>query len=144
MVGSLLYIFPLFFGVSGALLLGIGVLRTVQRRRFLSEKRTAKGVVDRLIEERKGRAVRYFVQYRYEPAGGPEVVFRSNFPIDKPLFEEGEEVEILYSPRKPHKAVVRDFWQLWFWPIFLSTMGVLFLGVALYLYLNLSYSLESQ
>jgi hypothetical protein len=121
---------PAVLVVLGALLVLVGLHRTWVRWHFVQQAAPATAQVVRVVEERRKKAARYFADLTFTPPGASApVLFRSSLSTDDPLFAEGQQVPIRYLPKQPTHAFIDDFWHLWFWPVFLVSVGVLMAGL---------------
>ena len=118
----------LFLAVGALMLLG-GVLLTVSAARFIARASSAPGTVIELRETRGGEGdTLYAPVVRYSPPGSGEITFVSSMASMPPAFSVGEAVQVLYAPGDPRDARIRSFGSLWFGPLVLTTMGLIFTG----------------
>ena len=96
-----------FLWAVAAVLVGVGVRRRQESRRFAASATRAGGVVVELVSgspgPRGGVPLAYPV-VRYRTTDGREVVFRSGFGSQPPLWRPGQPVTVLYDPADPQAA----------------------------------------
>jgi hypothetical protein len=124
----------LFFGpfaVGGLGMLGGAVWTASQTVSLLSTAERVPGTVVALElrpdTKRPGNAL--YPRVRYRDATGDDVVFLGSSGSYPPAFSLGEAVTVLYDPENRADARIESFWQLWFGPLFLGLMGLLFSGL---------------
>jgi Protein of unknown function (DUF3592) len=96
-----------FFWAVAAVLVGVGVRRRGESRRFAAAATRASGVVVELVSGPAGPQGGVPLTYpvvRYRTADGREVVFRSGFGSQPPLWRPGQPVTVLYDPANPEAA----------------------------------------
>lgn len=74
-----------------------------------------------------GRSVTsYHPVVEFETEGGTVTIVGSTGQGNRPGYALGQTLAVVYDPRKPHEAVVDDFWQAWAGPLFLAVFGAVF------------------
>lgn len=91
------------------------------RRHFLSRAIQAKGLIIGLEKQRKV----YKPKVQYILSNDTITFVTPVGKSDTSQIKTGTEVEILYLPKKPKQAVIKDNWQIWYSPILTSLLGVL-------------------
>jgi len=119
----------IFSITSSALFVGAGITYT-QSRKFIDHSTGAKGVVVDLSLSRSSSSSTpgsvYYPIVRFKTAKGEEVEFRGDVGSNPPSYRKGEEVQVRYDPKDPYHASIDSFFALWFFPLLLSGMGVIF------------------
>ena len=98
-----------FFWAVAAVLVGVGLRRRQESRRFAASAARAGGVVVDLVSGPPGPQGGVPLAYpvvRYHTTDGREVVFRSGFGSQPPLWRPGQSVTVLYDPADPEAARV--------------------------------------
>lgn len=122
----------LFIGIF--LLVGLGLLGgsaylTYDTRRALSVGVRADGEVTDLYENRDSDGdITYRPRVRFRTREGDSVEFTSSVGSHPAAFGVGETVAVIYNPASPDDARIDSFFQLWFAPLLLGGMGVVFTG----------------
>jgi hypothetical protein len=110
-------------GVVGLVLLVIGF---VSFRRQLDFLRGAVSTSGTIVEPRGsgGRPVFEFADRR-------EHVHRVRGRVSHShgSYHRGEKVKVLYRPENPESAQLDSFFECWFMPLFLCSMGTFFIGI---------------
>ena len=71
----------------------------------------------------------YHPVYAFKTEDGQEITREDKLGSNPPAFKDGQEVQVLYSPRNPQRAKIKTFSGLYFTPSILFFMGAVFLGV---------------
>ena len=61
----------------------------------------------------KSSALQYFPDVKYIPAGGKEIIFRSQVTSRADHYKPGDKVKVLYKKDNPKDAVIGSFSALW-------------------------------
>ena len=117
-------------------LLGLGmILGTIilfhSTAAFLAAAETAPGVVTDLEYRRDSDGGTYYPLVRFRGPEGRELVFRGQVGSSPPAYARGEAVTVLYDPAAPETARIDGFFQLWFGPLILGGLGLVFGGIGL-------------
>lgn len=120
---------PWMYLVIGIGLFGGGIYSFLSTRDFIGEAATTGGVVIDLEREHDADGNHsYYPRVQFE-ANGRSYQFRGQVGSGRGTFKVGEQVEVLYDPADPHHARINSFVQLWFFPLFLGGMGVVFTAI---------------
>ena len=123
----------LFFGIF--LLAGLGQLGgaaylTYDTQRDLSVGVRADGEVIDLYESRDSDGdYTYRPHVRFTTREGEVLEFTSTMGSNPAAFDVGEPVAVIYDPASPRDARIDSFFQLWFAPLLLGFMGIVFTAV---------------
>ena len=101
-------------------------------RAFMKQSAPATGIVIRseyVRSERSGGA--YYAIIAFQLAGGKKQEFRSEPGTGRPIYKDGEQVEIRYEKQTPANAKITGFWELWGLTAILGGFGLLFIGAGL-------------
>jgi len=120
---------PWVYLVIGIGLFGGGIYSFLSTRDFIGEAATTGGVVIDLerAQDADGNDS-YYPRVQFE-TNGRSYQFRGQVGSGRGTFKVGEPVEILYDPADPYHARINSFIQLWFFPMFLGGMGVVFTAI---------------
>jgi hypothetical protein len=137
-MGRPVWFFALFIFL-GVVLLAAGAREGYTTYRFVKDSLPAAGVVVENIAEKQmafsgqGREEQTFYRARvqFRTAAGQEVSILSDSASNPPSYDPGTVVTVLYDPRKPSAASVRD-WTFWLLMKSFLFMGLVFssLGIA--------------
>lgn len=122
-----------FLGIFAAaglgMLTGSGVM-TFRQVEFVNSAYQSPGeVVDlerHVSHDSDGTSTTYRPVVRFRTQEGVEITFTSSTGSNPPAYDRGESVEVLYNPRTPEKAEINGFMALWFGPLMLFIMGIIF------------------
>ena len=118
------------FALSGTVLLAAGAWTGLRRYRFLQTATTAEGVVTENVYHRGTRGSgSYYPRVRFQTASGETLILDGNFGSSPPAYRRGERVEVLYDADDPTRFFLNGFGSLWFVPVMLGGMGLMFAAV---------------
>ena len=125
------------FSLVGLLLMGIGVFILVRTRMFISTSQEVKGTVTHLIASSgsEGGTV-YAPVFKFTTIQGQVIEVEEKVASNPPQFSQGQVVDILYDPENPSRARVKKWFNLYFVPLLLGGMGIIFgaIGVGLLIF----------
>jgi hypothetical protein len=119
------------FAIAGlAMLAGAGATY-MSSRNFLNISSAAEGVVTDLVlsHSSSSRSGVYHPKVSFQTEAGENIEFNSSFGSNPPSYNKGDRVKVLYDPANPNHASINSFFSLWFAPLLLSGMGILFAGI---------------
>ena len=125
-------LFGLIFGFVGFILAALAVFFWLRTHAFLGTAQKARGTVIRLV-------------YSYSPEGGggysPVYTFRTmsgqvvevtdSLSSNPPQFKEGQIINVLYDPENPNRARINKWFNLYFVPLLLGFLGLIFGGIGI-------------
>lgn len=115
------------FGLIGIGLLGGAAYMAYDTRRDLAVGVTTDGTVVDLIGERDSDGdTTYHPRVRFVTRSGEAREFTASVGTNPAAFEVGEPVVVIYDPASPEGARIDSFFQLWFAPLLLGGMGIVF------------------
>jgi hypothetical protein len=118
-----------FFLVGLGMLGGAGYL-VVDTRRDIAAGVSADGrVIDLIAERGSDGDTMYYPRVRFMTAAGEPVEFTGSVGSSPAAFDVGEAVVVLYDPADPGGARIDSFFQLWFGPLILGFLGLIFATV---------------
>ncbi len=124
------------FGLIGLAAVGFGVHWTF---RDFVQAEAAQGVVVWQEEERPDPGtVTYYPVVEFRAAGGMLIRFRSALGSpETPRYEQGTQVNVLYDPRRPEKARIGNYGQVWTGPVPALLFGCAILVLSIRLFLKM-------
>lgn len=123
-------IFFAIFLLVGLGLLGGSIYLTFDTRRALAEGTRVEGEVIELLRSRDSDGdVTYRPHVRFTTLAGDTLEFTSTMGSNPAAFDVGERVVVIYNPASPRDARIDSFFQLWFAPLLLGGMGIVFTAV---------------
>ncbi len=119
------------------LLIGVGVLVgdffvVKSTMSFLSNSEKVEGSVIDIVKSRSSDG-----DYMYRPeisfvdTTGQTITFTLSISSSMPTYQVGEKVSVLYDKNNSQSAKINTFFQLWFGPIIMTVLGVIFFLVGL-------------
>lgn len=73
----------------------------------------------------------YFPRITFIDVMGVPIEFLSDSGRGVRGYKKGDEIRLLYNPRNPHKAAIRDFWHMWAPPILVGAIATVFVLIAI-------------
>jgi Protein of unknown function (DUF3592) len=119
----------LFFIAGLGMLGGAGYLIVDTRRDIAAGTRADGIVIDLIVERDSDGDDMSYPRVRFMTAAGESVEFTGSVGSRPAAFDIGEAVAVLYDPAKPRDARIDSFFQLWFGPLVLGFLGVVFTAV---------------
>ena len=115
-------------GFVGVVLLGIAYFLWMRIKEFISTARPVKGTVISMLRDSNGASAPVF---KFTASNGDVIEKRDTMYSTPPAHKVGDIVDILYDPNNPQSARVVKSSNLYFAPILLAVMGVVFVGGAM-------------
>ncbi len=127
-------IIGIVFSLVGLLLVVIGLFILMRTRLFISQSQEVKGTVTHLIASSgsEGGTV-YAPVFKFTTIQGQVIEVQESVASYPPEFNQGQIVDILYDPQNPSRARVKKWSSLYFVPLLLSGMGIVFGGIGIVL-----------
>jgi Protein of unknown function (DUF3592) len=115
------------FSLVGLLLAAIGIFIWIRTRAFISTAQEVKGTVIRMVASSgsEGGTV-YAPVFKFTTMQGQVIEVEERIASNPPEFKTGQVVDILYDPQDPNRARVKKWFNLYFVPLLLGGMGLIF------------------
>ena len=114
--------------IVGIILGTIAIYSYWTTKSFIKTSEETQGTVIELAKRQNNAS--YFPVISYYVADSGEYILHSSTGSSPPRFSVNEQVTILYSPDKPSKARIKEFWSLWFVTVLAGALGFAFLLTA--------------
>lgn len=131
-----------FFAVGiGAVLLSMAALIYIRTLLFIRTAQHAKGTVIEMVYRRKntrsgGKGGGYLPVYQFKTLDGKKITAKDSLSSNPPRFQVGQQVDVLYNPNNPHDARINQWLNLYFVPVLLGGLGLLFGGMGIIIVLS--------
>ena len=123
------------FSLVGGLLALIGVFLFIRTRIFIGNAQEAKGTVIQMVYSRtsssSGSGGGYAPVYQFKTLDGQTIVIQDSLSSNPPRFQVGQEIDVLYESGNPQKARINKWMNLYFVPVLLGGIGLIFGGVGI-------------
>ena len=123
------------FSLVGGLLALIGVFLFIRTRIFIGNAQEAKGTVIQMVYSRtsssSGSGGGYAPVYQFRTIDGQTITIHDSLSSNPPGFQVGQEIDVLYASGNPQKARINKWMNLYFVPVLLGGMGLIFGGVGI-------------
>src|SRR3990172_9867487 len=120
------------FSLVGGLLALIGVFLFIRTRIFIGKAQEVKGTVIQMVYSHSSEGGGgYAPVYQFKTLDGQTIVIQDSLSSNPPRFQVGQEIDILYEPGNPQKARINKWMNLYFVPVLLGGMGLIFGGVGI-------------
>jgi Protein of unknown function (DUF3592) len=128
-----------FFRMFGSIFAGVGsiiaitgIIMGLVTRSFVTKAIPTQGTVIELVERLSSdsdgdSSVVYYPLVIFTTRSGEATVFEGNAGSNPPAFTKGQQVKVLYSQNKPEEAMIYSWFDLWFFPVFVTSFGSVFL-----------------
>lgn len=115
----------IFAMVGFLMLLGSG-LWAKSVASFVDEAASTQGEVIEMVMRRSSDSTTYAPKYRFVVDGQQVYTVTSSSGSNPPGYEVGEKLQVLYNPQNPSDAKINSFMGLWFGPVLVGAMGLVF------------------
>lgn len=133
-MSSELIIIGTVFGFVGMLLFAIGIFILIHTRIFMDKAQEVKGTVIRMVYRRGSDGGRgYSPVYQFRTITGQTIEIADGMSSNPPMFTEGQSVDVLYDPENPNRARIKKWSSLYFVPLLLGGLGIIFGGIGVVL-----------
>ncbi len=122
------------FSLVGGLLALIGVFLFIRTRIFIGKAQAVKGTVIQMVYSRTSSSSSsggYAPVYQYKTLDGQSFVMQDNLSSNPPRFQVGQEIDVLYESENPQKARINKWMNLYFAPVLLGVLGLIFGGIGI-------------
>ena len=118
------------FGGVGVIMLALGVFFFLRTRAFLRTAVDTTGTIVNLIESHDSDGgTAYSAVVQFQTSDSKQVTWTESMASNPPAGQPGDEVPMKYDPTDPDDARIAKPFRLWFLPVLLGGLGVVFLGV---------------
>lgn len=125
------------FGIAGVIFAMVGFLMLLggglwahSTSTFIDDAGSAQGEVIELVARRSSDSTTYAPRYRFVVEGQQAYTVISSSSSSPPAYDVGEQVKVLYDPENPTDAKIDSFMGLWFGPVLIIGMGLVFSLIA--------------
>jgi|GEM_PF-577192 len=121
------------FAFTGLLMIGFAFWSYGQSQNLLATGIRTPGVVIDNIQQttsnKRGASTTMHAKVEFTMPDGQKTQFISTTGTNPPLYNIGQQVEVIYPKDSPAKAEINDAWSLWGLPIGLGVLGTIFLVI---------------
>lgn len=129
-------IFSLAFGGVGLLLAALAIFFWLRTRTFLETAQKAKGTVIRLVySSDSDGGGGYSPVYTFRTISGQVIEVTDRLSSNPHQFKEGQIIDVLYDPENPNRARINKWFNLYFVPMLLGFLGLVFGGIGIAVYI---------
>jgi len=118
--------FGSIFGFVGFILITLAVFFLLRTRAFISRSRQTQATITQMIYSRDEDGGGYIPEFRFRTLEGQEIEVRGSLRTNPPQFKVGQVIEVLYDPDNPQNARIKKWFNLYFVPMLLGFLGLLF------------------
>jgi hypothetical protein len=112
-------------GLVGLILWGIAFFMWTRTREFIVTARSGKGTVIRMVSDSEGA---YAPVFKFTASNGDSIEKQETVYSNPPSHAVGDVIDILYDPNHPQTARVAKTSNLYFAPILLAVIGLVFVA----------------
>ncbi|CAN5519278.1 hypothetical protein BH10CHL1_BH10CHL1_42220 [soil metagenome] len=117
----------IIFCLVASLLVLIGMFFFISTRIFIGKAQAVKGSVIQIVYRGRG----YAPVYQFRTADGQTIVTQAGLSTNPPRFTVGQVVDVLYETENPQKNRINQWMNLYFLPVLLGGIGLIFGGVGM-------------
>jgi hypothetical protein len=110
----------------GLILMALALFFFFRTRSFISSSQQVKGTVTQMIYIDDSDGGGYSPVFRFRTLDGRDVEVTEKLISNPPQFKVGQIIDVLYDPENPSRARVKKGFNLYFVPILLGFLGLLF------------------
>lgn len=133
-------IIGIVFTLVGFLLAAIALFIWLRTQSFLNTAQEAQGTVVQMVYSHSSDGGGgYAPVFTFRTITGQEITASENLYSNPPQFKVGQTVTVLYDPENPNRARIKKGFNLYFVPVLLGFLGlifgcigVIFLGIQIY------------
>lgn len=122
-------IIGIVFGFVGLLLVAIAFFVWLRTRAFMQNSQEVKGTIIHMSYRSSSDGGGYAPIFRFNTIDGRSMEVEDNLRTNPPQFREGQVVDVLYDPQDPSHARIKKWMNLYFIPLLLGGMGLIFGGI---------------
>lgn len=126
-------IIGIVFSLAGLLLVALGVFFWTRTRNFVSKAKEVKGVITQMVYSSDSEGSGYAPVFQFTTLEGQVVEIAESVYSNPPQFSINQVIDVLYDPQSPNHARVKKWSSLYFVPLLLGGMGIVFGGIGVVL-----------
>lgn len=119
-------ILVLVFGCVAVILIGLALFFLFRTRSFIGKARETKGTITDMVYSSDSEGGGYTPVFRFRTLEGQEIEIRGSLRTNPPQFKVGQTIDVLYEPENPSGARIKKWLNLYFVPLLLGFLGVVF------------------
>lgn len=120
------------FAIAGITLLAVAIWLGVSSASFVGTAVHVTGTVAELAGKESSsdnHSIVYYPVIEFTTADGRAMRFESATGSNPSMYRQGQEVKVLYNPADPARAMIDSVMELWFAPMLLGFIGLLFSAI---------------
>lgn len=110
----------------GILMVAIGAFFYFRTKKFSERAQETKGTVIELVYDSDSEGGGYYTVFQFTTTTGQTIEKTGSIRSNPPAHKVGEVIDILYDPAKPNDARIKKTSSLYFVPMLLGGMGIVF------------------
>lgn len=118
-------------GFVGFILAALAIFFLVRTLLFIGKSRQVTATVTQMVFTDDSEGGGYSPMFRFRTLEGQEVEVTENLMTNPPQFRVGQVIDVLYDPNNPQKARIKKGFNLYFTPVLLGFLGLLFGGIGI-------------
>jgi len=119
-------IFGLIFGSVGFILIALALFFLVRTRSFINNSLQTQGTITQMAYSSDSEGGGYTPVFRFRTMQGQEVEVAGGLRSNPPQFKVGQVIDVLYDPDNPSRARIKKWFNLYFVPMLLGFLGLVF------------------
>lgn len=122
-------IIGIVFTLVGMLLAAIAAFFLIRTQMFIGRAQQVKGTVIEMVYSSDSEGGGYSPVFQFRTIEGQTIMVTDSLRSNPPMFKTGQAVDMLYDPSNPQRARVKKWLSLYFVPLLLGGMGIIFGGI---------------
>lgn len=132
-------LFGLIPGCIGVLMVALGAFFWFRTKNFVGSAQEAKGTVTEVRYDSDSEGGGYYSVFKFKPINGQEIEKVSNMRTNPAQHQVGQVIDVLYDPNNPNDARIKKATNLYFVPVLLAGMGLIFIFSGLCVTLSMGF-----
>lgn len=127
-------LFGLIPGCVGIFMIALGAFFYFRTKSFSEKAQETKGTVTELAYEEDSEGSGYYTIFQFTTISGQVIEKTGNIRSSPPAHQVGEVIDVLYDPANPNDARIKKTSSLYFVPMLLGGMGIVFFCLGIFIF----------
>lgn len=128
-------LFGLIPSCVGFFMIALGAFFYFRTKSFSEKAQEVKGTVTELAYDSDSEGSGYYTIFQFTTTSGQVIEKSGNIRSNPPAHQVGEVIDILYDPANPNDARIKKTSSLYFVPMLLSGMGIVFFCLGIFIFM---------
>lgn len=119
----------------GLFMIALGAFFYFRTKKFSEKAQEAKGTVTELAYDSDSEGSGYYTIFQFTTISGQVIEKSGNIRSSPPAHTVGEVIDVLYDPANPNDARIKKTSSLYFVPMLLGGMGIVFFCLGIFIFM---------